>query len=88
MRAGDVVRHTPTNEKWVVACVEGNDLYWCGWLPGYAKVSDCVLVESATDDENRAALERWTAKECDDRRHYICSRQLFHLNMGFVGAGI
>ena len=45
---GDVVFHKPTGEKWLVAYVNNNRLYWCGWPPGCADLQDCELVKKAT----------------------------------------
>ncbi len=45
---GDIVLHGPTEERWVVACVQGDRLSWVGWPEGTALLSDCTLVEKAT----------------------------------------
>jgi hypothetical protein len=91
-RAGDMVFHRPTQEKWVLAYAEGSFVAPCGWPDCQAKASDCDLVRAATDAEHRDMLESW-ARKCEwkgenDRRHHACKRQLFMLNEGFVGAGI
>jgi hypothetical protein len=52
MRCGDTVKHHPTGQMWVVAYVEGEYLAWCGWPEGEAKVSDCTLVESVSDEQH------------------------------------
>ena len=56
---GDSVLHRPTGEKWVVACVQGNDLSWCGWPAGYAKLSDCELLEKATPEAREKLLNEF-----------------------------
>ena len=57
MRAGDRVKHGPTGETWIVAYVDGDYMAWCGWPEGEAKVSDCTLTETCSDDEHRKRLE-------------------------------
>lgn len=57
----DHVFHEPTGETWVVACVQGDKLSWCGWPEGMAELSDCRLIKKATPEERQkllAALER------------------------------
>lgn len=55
---GDVVRHGPTGEEWLVAYVDGQHLAWCGWPSGHALVSDCTLVKKATPEERIALLRQ------------------------------
>jgi hypothetical protein len=55
---GDTVRHKPTGEKWLVACVEGERLSWCGWPEGTANVSDCELIQKAPPVEKESLLRR------------------------------
>ncbi|MGU3476452.1 hypothetical protein [Methylobacterium sp. D48H] len=57
-RAGDVVRHKPSGETWTVAYSDpvSNNLAWCGWPDGAARVTDCELVEAATDEQHRGTL--------------------------------
>ena len=55
---GDVVRHGPTGEVWLVAYVDGQHLAWCGWPSGHALVSDCTLVKKATPEERIALLRQ------------------------------
>lgn len=58
MRCGDHVHHEPTGEDWVVAYVDGNYLAWCGWPEGEAKVADCKLIKTCSDDEHLSMLRR------------------------------
>ena len=77
MRAGDVVKHGPSGETWVVAHVEGNDLAWSGWPEGIARTSDCTLVKAATDEEYEKALREWAdVDHGSDHRVRVCKRQL------------
>lgn len=56
IRCGDSVKHGPTGETWLVAYVDGDYLAWCGWPEGEAKLADCELVRSCTDEEHRKLL--------------------------------
>ncbi|WP_029002792.1 hypothetical protein [Azorhizobium doebereinerae] len=68
IRCGDHVHHTPSDETWVVAWADyaTNDLAWCGWPNGIARLSDCTLVKAATDDEHAELLAR--VLDCGDSR--------------------
>lgn len=55
---GDVVLHGPTQERWVVACVDGDRLSWCGWPEGMAALSDCTLIKKATPEERQKLLHQ------------------------------
>lgn len=52
MRCGDVVKHEPTGEEWVVAYEDGEYMAWCGWPDGQARVADCTVVKACTDEEH------------------------------------
>lgn len=56
MRTGDIVLHVPSQEKWTIAFLEGDRLYWRGWPQGYAAVKDCKLVRTCTDVEHGTLL--------------------------------
>lgn len=58
MRAGDIVRHKPSDEEWVVAYQDGEYMAWCGWPEGEARVSDCEVTKEATEAEHREWLQR------------------------------
>lgn len=53
---GDTVFHEKSGESWLVAKVEGEKLYWCGWPPGRADVADCRLVRKASPSEKAGLL--------------------------------
>ena len=57
-RAGDVVKHLPTGEEWILASVSptGMDVSPAGWPESLAPASDCELVEAATDEQHRTFL--------------------------------
>lgn len=63
---GDVVYHRPTREEWVVAIVEGDRLYWCGWPPGSANLSDCELRKKAEPGEALVLLAQLAEMQPDD----------------------
>lgn len=78
IKTGDTVLHKPSGETWVVAYVrpETNDLAWCGWPSGLARLSDCELVESCTPDESKDLLAQMAAMpEPDHRREYARQEQ-------------
>lgn len=61
--AGDVVRHGPTGEEWILACdEERGEVMPCGWPMCIAKSQDCALVKAATEDERSAMLKTWVEK--------------------------
>ena len=57
-RCGDTVQHHPTGEEWLVAYADParDELAWCGWPPGVAKLSDCTLVRRCSDEEHAALV--------------------------------
>lgn len=59
INCGDTVFHKPSGEKWLVAAAdhERDEIMWCGWPEGRAKISDCEIVRRATADKS-AALHR------------------------------
>ena len=63
IRAGDHVLHAPSGETWVVAWADPttDDLAWCGWPDGLARLSDCTLVKAASDAEHQQKLSELKA---------------------------
>lgn len=53
MRTGDHVFHEPTLENWVVGWADPETGYMapCGWPTCQARISDCTVLFSATDEE-------------------------------------
>jgi hypothetical protein len=70
---GDYVHHGPSNEDWVVACVDGEYMHWCGWPEGEAKLSDCTLISKATPEERQKLLEQIASMntDCHRKRHAV-----------------
>lgn len=72
---GDVVRHGPTGEEWIVACVQGDRLSWCGWPEGMAALADCTLVRKATpEDRDKLLREMAAIGGSDHRQRYAQTR--------------
>jgi hypothetical protein len=65
---GDTVRHEPTGEEWLVACVIGDHLNWCGWPEGTAALADCELAKKVSDEKRDRLLRELTAMKSDDHR--------------------
>lgn len=61
IRCGDTVKHHPTGEEWVVAYADytTGHLAYSGWPEGIAKIAECELVESCTDEEHVAHVAEW-----------------------------
>lgn len=79
---GDVVLHAPTGERWVVACVEGNQLSWCGWPEGWAKLEDCTLAEKATPGRRLELLHAMAKMHNNDHRRRFAQNILAMTNEG------
>ena len=82
---GDTVFHKPSGETWVVAAVEGEHLYWCGWPPGRAQLADCELREKADESHRLALLRQLADMKCDDgwdERKSIATQRLAELKAG------
>lgn len=60
---GDYVLHAPTGEKWTVAFVDHDRLWWCGWPEGTAALADCTLVKKATAAERHKLLKDMAASD-------------------------
>ena len=76
-RAGDVVKHGPSGETWVLACDEFSGSVWpCGWPETRANASDCELVTPADDGERLDMLTTVAAIQSDQRRRAIALSQL------------
>jgi len=67
---GDVVFHRPSRETWVVAYVRGDRLCACGWPESLAALSDCLLVEKASEAERMELLRRMAEDGSDSRGRY------------------
>lgn len=74
-RAGDVVKHRPSGEEWVLACDEESTGYvWpAGWPESLAKASECELIEPASNAERDDMLAR--VSESTGMRAHLAKRQ-------------
>ena len=80
MKAGDVVKHRPTGETWLLAYAEGGRVSACGWPESIAEEADCELVKACSIEEHEAMLREWADKGCGrDHRVGVCRRQLSEL---------
>ena len=52
IRTGDTVFHKPSGEQWLVAYVQDDELAWCGWPEGLARLADCELVRTCSDEQH------------------------------------
>lgn len=70
-RTGDVIRHIPSGEEWVVADVTSTHIGCCGWPHTMAPFADVELVEAATDKGHlRLLRELADMSSPDPRRSY------------------
>lgn len=81
MRTGDKVHHGPSGEDWTVAYVDGDEIAWIGWPPGWAKTSDCTLIEACTDAEHVEWLRRLAQPNSDDKRATMARAALAALSL-------
>ncbi len=70
IRTGDTVLHRPSGEKWLVAYVHGEYLAWCGWPEGEAKLEDCELLKSCTDEQHWKRVEEIAASASGARARH------------------
>lgn len=70
-RTGDVVRHKPSGEEWLVADVTNTHIGCAGWPHTLAPFTDVELVEAATDVYHLELLQRMANMSSPDpRRSY------------------
>ncbi len=70
----DTVFHKPSRETWVVACVIGKELMWCGWPEGCANINDCLLVDKASKKKRRDLLLKLSKSDKGVRSQYAITR--------------
>lgn len=76
---GDCVRHTPSGEAWIVACVIGDRLSWCGWPEGSADLADCALQRKATPADRVGLLHALARGSGSDHRQRYAQQRLANL---------
>lgn len=60
---GDVVRHIPSSEHWIVAYVDGDRLAWAGWPQGTLPLAEFELVEKALPKYRDTVLAQMLASQ-------------------------
>lgn len=70
MRTGDHVYHFPSEETWVVAWADPQSGYMapCGWPTCQARIEDCQIVKTATDEEAKDLISRLSSSGRTDAR--------------------
>lgn len=77
IRCGDTVTHKPSGESWLVAYADyvSGYLAWFGYPDGEARIEDCELVKSCSDEEHAKEVSEWLDKPhsrdsygCENRR--------------------
>lgn len=78
MRAGDVVKHGPTGETWLLAYAdhERGEVSACGWPESIARIEHCELLKAGSDSAHEELLRTWASKDDRDHRIAVCRRQL------------
>jgi len=66
-RCGDKVLHRPSEETWLVAWAEGNDIAPSGWPNCMARLSDCDVTYRCSDAEHAKAVDDWRSVQDDSR---------------------
>jgi hypothetical protein len=82
MKPGDHVHHGPCNEDWIVAAVdiESGALSPMGWPETIAKIGDCTLIESASDEYMHKIIERCMKLPASDIRRRMTERYMEKTN--------
>lgn len=76
IRTGDSVKHGPTGETWLVAYVDGDYLAWCGWPEGEAKLADCTLIKSCTDEQHENLLREIADGDFKSDKRAVMARRI------------
>lgn len=67
-RVGDVVKHIPTGETWIVTATKGDDLIPGGWPESVAKEADCVMISPASNADHRYWLRETLQSQDNNMR--------------------
>ena len=75
-RCGDVVRHRPSGEEWIVAFCERGMLAPSGWPCCVVPASDCEMITAASEEEHVKHVREWLASPAseDDLRRSVVER--------------
>lgn len=72
----DTVHHAPSGEDWVVARVTDKHVYPAGWPPCRAELTDCRLIEKATEQQRAEMLAELHRLPASDERHMLPNTEL------------
>lgn len=72
-RAGDVIKHIPTDEEWLVATVDQTHIGCAGWPYTLAPFKDCILIEAASDEYHLSFLKQLASISVPDPRRSYAS---------------
>lgn len=78
MRTGDIVRHRPSGEEWLVAWADHQSGYMapCGWPTCQAKIEDCTVVLMADDAANDKLIDELSRSGRTDAHRAAAIRAL------------
>lgn len=80
-RAGDVVKHHPTGETWILGTDECyGEVFPLGWPETSAKAKDCELVEAASEESRLSQLQQCAELPSSDIRGRTAKEQLRMIN--------
>lgn len=74
---GDYVKHLPTKERWVVACVEDGMLSWVGHEEGRVPVRECKLLRHASPAQQEKVLKFLASMENQNDHRARYARKVF-----------
>lgn len=69
IKIGDAVKHHPSGEEWIVGRVDPLHVYPLGWPCCRADITDCELLESCSEKEHHAWVEKLKELPAEDPRH-------------------
>jgi hypothetical protein len=76
-RAGDIVDHKPSDERWILATDEEyGQVLPLGWPESIAKAADCTLVKASSDEERISMLIQSAKLPSSDVRGRTAKRQI------------
>jgi uncharacterized protein involved in tolerance to divalent cations len=76
IEVNDQIHHGPTGEDLIVAAVDGDNIYWCGFpFGGFVKREDCTLMSKGSE-EGREELIQHLAEMNSYERPCIMAREL------------
>ena len=64
---GDHVFHTLSREKWVVAIVRDDEVWYCGWPCGWGMKEHCYLIKKASPARKEEVFQDLLKLKHDER---------------------